>query len=349
LCASEVISHSARRAGLIRFTLCPLDLKVVSARALPASQALVEQEEVNGAVGHEEEGLLEDDIEREQSAYQVAAEGASLGTARHAADVGESVEAQDTNGPRASAAEEEEADVCVHLDASCSSGKTAGTTGAGAQMLDNSQLSPVGADECLHALKESGAQGDAGDDVNGVPLFSGDPAVQGEADDCQDAAMTEPSGTTGAVGRCGGKMNGSDELERASKGLADEGPGRTDDFEGMQGEEGETKSDDPASDVREGDGTGTKAARMKDVNGVLMDIGRLAKTDLSSSPDTRVWQIKKHIMAKLAPNLPPSNLVLLCRGIPLRDDTKLHLVKSLIWPHNSPFDLVLRFAYRRPY
>ena len=342
MCASEVISHSARRAGLIRFTLCPLDLKVVSARALPASQALVEQEEVNGAVGHEEEGLLEDDIEREQSAYQVAAEGASLGTARHAADVGESVEAQDTNGLGASATEEEEADACVHADASCSSGKTACTTGG----VDNSQLSPAGAEESLHALKGSGAQGNAGDDVNGVLLFSGDPAVQGEADDCQDAAMTEPSGTNGGVRRCGGKMNGSDELERASKGLADEGLGRTDDFEG---EEGETKSDDPASDVREGDGTGTKAARMKDVNGVLMDIGRLAKTDLSSSPDTRVWQIKKHIMAKLAPNLPPSNLVLLCRGIPLRDDTKLHLVKSLIWPHNSPFDLVLRFAYRRPY
>ena len=239
-------------------------------------------------------------------------------------------------------------------------------------MLDNSQLSPAGADETLDALKESGTQGDARDDVNSVPIFSGDPAVQGEVDDCEDASMsvpifssdpavqgevddcedasmTVPGSTTGGVRRCGGKMEGSDDLERASKGLADEGPGRTDIYEGMEGEEGESKRDCPESYMREGDGTGTKAARMKDVNGVLMDIGRLAKTDLSSSPDTRVWQIKKHIMGKLAPNLPPSNLVLLCRGIPLRDDTKLHLVKSLIWPHNSPFDLVLRFAYRRPY
>ena len=44
----------------------------------------------------------------------------------------------------------------------------------------------------------------------------------------------------------------------------------------------------------------------------------------------------------------PLPQVLLCRGIPLRDDSTLHLVKTLIWP-NSPFDLVLRFAYRRPY
>jgi hypothetical protein len=348
VCASAVISHSARRAGLIRFTLCPLDLKVVPARALPALQALVEQEEVSGAVGHEEEGSLEDNAEREQSAYQVAA-GASLATVRHPTHVGEGVEAQDTSGLGAGAAEEEEAEACVHVDASCSSGKTSRAISTGVQLLGNSQLSPAGADKILDALKESGAQGDAGDDVNVAPLFSGDPAVQGEVDDCLDAAMTAPSGTTGVLRRCGGEMDGKDEAERASKGLADEGSGRTDDFEGMEGEEGEPKSDGLARDLPEGDGTGTKAARMKDVNGVLMDIGRLAKTDLSSSPDTRVWQIKKHIMAKLAPNLPPSNLVLLCRGIPLRDDTKLHLVKSLIWPHNSPFDLVLRFAYRRPY
>ena len=86
----------------------------------------------------------------------------------------------------------------------------------------------------------------------------------------------------------------------------------------------------------------------KSIKSVFMDIGRLSKADLSASPDTRVWQIKKHIMTKLAPHLPPSNLVLLCRGLPMRDETKLHHIKTLIWPHKSQFDLVLRFAYRRP-
>ena len=86
----------------------------------------------------------------------------------------------------------------------------------------------------------------------------------------------------------------------------------------------------------------------KSIKSVFMDIGRLSKADLSASADTRVWQIKKHIMTKLAPHLPPSNLVLLCRGLPMRDETKLHHIKTLIWPHKSQFDLVLRFAYRRP-
>ena len=33
------------------------------------------------------------------------------------------------------------------------------------------------------------------------------------------------------------------------------------------------------------------------------------------SHESRVWQIKKHIMAKLAPNLPPSNLVSLVMSL----------------------------------
>ena len=48
------------------------------------------------------------------------------------------------------------------------------------------------------------------------------------------------------------------------------------------------------------------------------------------SHESRVWQIKKHIMAKLAPNLPPSNLVSLVLSLktepPIRRSQSILLI-----------------------
>ena len=220
-------SHSARQGGLIRFTLCPLDPKIVLESMAPASQ-----EEAEDAV----KGNTQADAHGDGS--QGAGEG-------------------------------EQGD---HM---AEDGRGEGSQGAGDGGQGDGK--PTSQEE-----PEDAAKGNTQDDAHGDGSQGAGEKEQG--DHMAEDARGEGSQGAGDGGQGDGKQEQRGPMEEDAHGDESQEAGEAGEGDGRQVQGGQMEEDVVQGAVVHNGPAHNKSQGMRTV---FMDIGRLAKADLSSSPDTR--------------------------------------------------------------
>mmetsp|Transcript_24643 Transcript_24643/g.65737 ORF Transcript_24643/g.65737 Transcript_24643/m.65737 type:complete len:572 (-) Transcript_24643:209-1924(-) len=75
-------------------------------------------------------------------------------------------------------------------------------------------------------------------------------------------------------------------------------------------------------------------------------LGPLQNSNLSTSMQATILHLKQFLIDKLLPNGKPTDILIACRGLVLREDHYVWSVKQHMWPSSHPLPPVLRYRLR---